>query len=57
VSSAARNLRVVPVEPPAVDLYANWRAEIRARDWGRVHILADKRAPVVIADVRKVRRG
>jgi hypothetical protein len=57
MTAAARKLRVVPVEPPTVDLYANWRAEIRARDWAGMHIAADRRSPVEIADVRRVRRG
>lgn len=57
MATPARKLRAVPVEPPVVDLYANWRAEIRARDWAGVHIAADRREPVTIADVRKVRRG
>jgi hypothetical protein len=51
----ARKLRIV-AEPP-IDIGALQRADIAARDWASVHVEADRRGAVEIADVRKVRRG
>jgi hypothetical protein len=46
-----RPLRIVaPVEADRVDLYARWKADIAARDWDRVHVVADRGSPVDIAD-------
>lgn len=58
----AANLKIIPREPsleqePNLDYEWQERQRIRSRDWAAVHIAADKREPVVIADVRKVRRG
>jgi len=42
-------LALVPPETPApFDPRAQWRAEVRARDWNRVHIEADKRGPITL---------
>lgn len=49
----ARHLTIVAERPPAVDLYVNWRADIRARDWAAVHIAADKRQPIELAPARR----
>lgn len=43
---------VTQTHRPVVDIYAGWRAEIAARDWGLVHVAADKREPVDIAETR-----
>lgn len=51
MARSAAKLRIVPDEP--VDIHAIGRAAIEARDWGAVHIAADKRAPVALADARK----
>lgn len=40
-------LTLVQSEP--IDLHALWREEIRTRDWTRVHIDADRRAPISLA--------
>jgi hypothetical protein len=48
-------LRIV-AEPP-IDIGALQRADVLARDWASVHVEADRRRAVEIADVRKVRRG
>lgn len=49
-------LRVVATEPetaaPVVDIYAPWRAEIKARDWARCHVAGDRRAPLPLCDAR-----
>ena len=64
----ARKLSLVP-EPPSRDEAAAESArqgkhicdEARAyaahRDWAALHVAADRRKPVVLADVRRVRRG
>lgn len=55
---SSAKLNVVPATPePAIDIYASWRAEIRARDWARCHITGDRRAPVAICDARHRQRG
>ena len=47
-------LAIVTDEPqPRIDIYANWRAEIRTRDWAAMHIRADRREPVALGDTRK----
>jgi len=46
-------LHLVASEPAVVDIYANWRAEIRARDWAGVMIAGDRRGPVELPDVRR----
>lgn len=51
-----RNLKVVGSEPKSAPvgpfhgdtMYDKWRAEIRARDWSRVHAVADKRQPFAL---------
>lgn len=50
MTKSKAKLKVVPkpADKPLVmadDIYAKARAEIRARDWARVHIAADKRLP------------
>lgn len=49
----APNLRVVADPPEAVDLYANWKADIAARDWSAMHVAADKRRPIDLPDAPK----
>ena len=46
-------LHIVTAAPVVVDIYANWRAEIRARDWAGVMIAGDRRGPVELPDVRR----
>jgi hypothetical protein len=36
-----------------VDIYADWRDEVAARDWEAVHVRGDRRQPVDIADKPK----
>jgi hypothetical protein len=53
-------LRAVPKAPAdqPVDITLALRAEIDARDWARVHIAGDRRAPVSLAEhVRRIWRG
>lgn len=33
-----------------VDIYGAWRAEIKARDWARCHVAADRRSPIFLSD-------
>lgn len=40
-----------------IDIYANWKAEIRARNWSRVHISGDKREPLDLGDASMRQRG
>lgn len=46
-----RTLRVV--KPVEIDIYAKWRAEIAARDWGAVHVAGGRNEPLDIPDRRK----
>ena len=54
-----RALRIVKAEPEAisgetVDIYINWKADVRARDWRRVHTEGDRSKPVELPE-RKAR--
>ena len=53
-----RALHAVPtlLPEPAPDMSYEWRdrQRIRAKDWARVHIAADRRAPIYMPD--RVRR-
>jgi hypothetical protein len=46
------SLAIVPDETrdPPIDVTALLRAEIKARNWAKVHIDADRRAPVYLAE-------
>ena len=46
-------LKIVTDEQPPIDIYGKWRAEIRAIDWGNTHIMADRRKPVELGEVRR----
>lgn len=39
-------LKLVDDDPRPIDITALIRADIEARDWGRVHVEADRRDPV-----------
>lgn len=43
-----------PPEPP-IDIYASIKAKRQSIDWGRMHCISDKRAPVELRD--SPRRG
>jgi hypothetical protein len=45
-------LTVVDPKPErkVVDLYEKWRAEIRARDWGKVHVIGGRNPPLELCD-------
>lgn len=50
---ANRKLRVVKSDPePPKDITGLLRADIAKRDWARVHIAADRRAPIAIGERR-----
>lgn len=38
-----------------IDIYAEDRARIRERDWGRVHLEGDRAPPLVLPDRRRWR--
>ena len=46
-----------PVISWGPDIYAADRALRASIDWGAMHVAADRRPAVNIADVRRVRRG
>lgn len=47
-------LRAVPDTPSTiVDIYQAWKIDIASRDWGGVHVSADRRQPIEIADAPK----
>lgn len=47
------HLAIVPEQPERVDIYANWRAEIRRRDWSAVMVRGDRAPPLFMADAPK----
>jgi hypothetical protein len=50
-------LKLVDQAEPT-DITLQLRKDIEARDWGRMHIAADRRAPVFLPDrVRRIWRG
>jgi hypothetical protein len=51
--TALRAVPKAPVDQP-VDITLAMRADINERDWSRVHIAGDRRAPVSLAE--RVRR-
>lgn len=47
MASRSARLRLVPPAGPAqIDIAAQARAEIRARDWTRVHVEGDRNPPI-----------
>jgi hypothetical protein len=49
--TTACKLAIVHLEP--IDIHAKAKAEIAARDWGAVHVWADKQKPVEIGERRR----
>ena len=50
----------LPVSPAAptragVDIAAQWREEVKARDWGRVHLEGDRNPPLSFLSPRRWR--
>lgn len=44
------------VQPGAVDIAAQWRAEAKTRDWGAVHVACDRSEPVLLTMLRRIHR-
>lgn len=50
------NLHVVGTAE-TIDIYGAWRAEIKARDWARCHVAADRRMPIALSDAQQRTRA